>query len=128
MSVQPAKYFEPVREINELALDNVEKLLDIQLKSLNDTARLSLEQLRSATDIKDVDGLKQYITEQADLVKSLGERFVKDSQTALELGVSYTDRVQQIVSDSIKQEVPVQAATRARPVSETAAKAAPKSK
>ena len=125
MNVQTGKYFEPVREINALALENVEKLLDIQLKSINDTARLSVEQLKSAADIKDVDGLKKYITDQAEAVKSLGERFIKDSQTALELGVNYTDKVQQIVSETIKQDAPVTAAASA---SETAAKAAPKSK
>lgn len=106
MNVQTAKYFEPVREINSLALENVEKLLDIQLKSINDTVKLSVEQLKAAADIKDVDGLKEYFTDQAEVVKSLGERYVKDGQSALELGVSYTDKVQQIVSDTIKQEAP----------------------
>ncbi len=109
MNVQAAKYFEPVREINTLALENVEKLLDIQLKSINDTARLSVEQLKAAAEIKDVDGLKKYFTDQAETVKSLGERFVKDGQSALELGVNYTDKVQQIVTETIKQEAPVAA-------------------
>ena len=127
MNVQAGKYFEPVREINALALENVEKLLDIQLKSINDTAKLSVEQLKSAADINDVDGLKKYFTDQAEMVKTLGERFVKDSQAALELGVSYTDKVQQIVTDTVKQDAPV-TATVARTASETAAKAAPKSK
>ena len=119
MNVQTGKYFEPVREINALALENVEKLLDIQLRSINDTARLSVEQMKSAADIKDVDGLKKYLTDQAETVKALGERFVKDSQAALELGVSYTDKVQQVVTETIKQDAPETA---------TAAKAAPKSK
>ena len=127
MNVQPGKYFEPVREINALALENVEKLLDIQLKSINDTARLSVEQLKSAADIKDVDGLKKYLTDQAETVKALGERFVKDSQAALELGVSYTDKVQQVVTETIKQDAPVTASV-IKTASETAAKAAPKSK
>ncbi|MCY4155709.1 MAG: phasin family protein [Gammaproteobacteria bacterium] len=107
MNVQTAKYFEPVREINTLALENVEKLLDIQLKSINDTAKLGVEQLKAAADIKDADGLKKYFTDQAEVVKSLGERFVKDGQSALELGVSYTDKVQQIVAETVKQEAPI---------------------
>ena len=119
MNVQPGKYFEPVRAINALALENVEKLLDIQLRSINDTARLSVEQLKSAADVRDVDGLKQYFAEQAEVVKSLGERFIKDSQAALELSVNYTDKVQQVVADTIKQDAPVTAA---------APKAAPKTK
>ena len=127
MNVQTEKYLEPVKEMNALALENVEKLLDIQLKSINDTTRLGVEQLKSAADIKDIDGLKQYFTNQAELVKSLGERFVKDTQAALELGTSYTDKVQQIVTDTIKPETIMKAAS-ARTESATAAKASPRSK
>ena len=127
MNVQTEKYLEPVREINTLALENVEKLLDIQLKSINDTTRLGVEQLKSASDIKDVDGLKKYFTDQAELVKSLGERFVKDTQAALELGTSYTDKVQQIMTETIKPETIMKtAAARTEPA--TAAKAASRSK
>ena len=122
MNAQAGKYFEPIREINALALDNVEKLLDIQLKSINDTTRQAVERMKSATEINDADSLKKYFVDQTELVKSLGERFIKDSQTAMELGVSYTDKVQQIVTESIKPDVPVPAATA------TTAQAAPKSK
>lgn len=114
MNLQTDKYFEPAREINALALANVEKLLDIQLKAINDTAKLGVEQLKSAAEIKDADSLKKYITDQSEVVKSLGERFVKDSQAALELGTSYTDKVQQVVTNVVK--------------TEPAAKAAPKTK
>ncbi len=127
MNVQTEKYLEPVREINTLALENVEKLLDIQLKSINDTTRLGVEQLKSAADIKDVDGLKKYFTDQAELAKSLGERFVKDTQAALELGTSYTDKVQQIMTETIKPETIMKAAA-ARTEPATAAKAASRSK
>ena len=127
MNVQAGKYFEPAREINALALDNVEKLLDIQLKSINDTARLGVEQLKSAADIKDADSLKKYFTDQAETVKALGERFIKDSQAALELGVSYTDKVQQIVTETIKPDTTGKATT-AKTEAQTAAGTAPKSK
>ncbi len=127
MNVPTTKYFEPVKEINALALENVEKLLDIQLKSINDTTRLGVEQLKSTADINDIDGLKKYFTEQAEMVKTLGERFIKDSQAAMELGVTYTDKVQQIVTETIRQDVPV-AATKAKTASQTATKAAPQSK
>ena len=123
MNVQTEKYFEPVREINALALENVEKLLDIQLKSINDTARLGVDRLKAAVDIKDIDSLKKYFTDQTETVKSLGERFVKDTQTALEIGASYTDKVQQIVTESVK---PDTTAKTAAAKTETVAKAAPK--
>ena len=114
MNMQTEKYFEPVRQINALALENIEKLLEIQLKSINDTTRLGVEQLKSAVDIKDVDGLKKYITDQTEIVKGLGDRFVKDSQAALQIGTSYTDKVQQIVTETIKPDVAEKVKTTAK--------------
>ena len=117
MNVQTEKYFEPVRQINALALENIEKLLEIQLKSINDTTRLGVEQLKSAVDIKDVDGLKKYITDQTEIVKGLGERFVEDSRAALEIGTSYTDKVQQIVTETVKPDIAEKAKTTAKAAS-----------
>ena len=110
MNLQTDKYFEPVREINALALENVEMLLNLQLKAINDTAKISVEQLKSAADIKDADSLKKYFTDQAEVVKTLSERFVKDTQAALELGTSYTDKVQQVMTNTVKAEATSKAA------------------
>ena len=114
MSIQTEKYLEPIREINALALENAEKLLDIQLKSINDTAHLSVAQLKSATEIKDAEGLKDYISGQTEVARNLGERFVKDTQAALELGASYADKVQQVFTRTVKPETTQKAATKAR--------------
>ena len=107
MNAQAEKYFAPVSALNALTLENAEKLLELQIQSVNDTARLGFDQLKSAADIRDIDGLKKYFSGQAEVAQTLGERLVRDGQTAVELGISYTDKVQQIVVETFKQETPV---------------------
>ncbi len=104
MNLQTEKYFEPVKQLNALALENLEKLLDIQLKAINDTARVGVEQLKSAANINDADSLKEYFANQAETAKTFGERFVKDTQTAIELGKNYSDKVQGVITDAVKPE------------------------
>ncbi len=113
MNAQTEKYFEPAREINALTLENMEKLLDIQLKVINDTARVSVEQMKAIADIKDPDSLKKYFADQAETVKTLHERFVKDTQATLELGASYTDKVRRVMTDTVKPDAARKTAPRA---------------
>ena len=119
MNIQTEKYLEPIREINTLALESAEKMLDIQLKSINDTARIGVAQLRNAAEIKDAEGFKDYLSGQTEVAKNLSERFVKDTQATLELGASYADQVQQVFTKTVRPET-------ARP--EAGRKAAPRAK
>ncbi len=101
MNAQVEKYFEPVKQLNALAIENVEKFIDVQLKALKDNTKIGVEQLKSASEIKDVEGLKTYLTNQAEIAKTVSERFVKDAQTAIELGTSYSNEVQNVINDAI---------------------------
>jgi len=102
MNAQVEKCFEPVKQLNALAIENVEKLIDIQLKALNDNTRIGVEQLKSASEIKDAESLKAYFTNQAEIAKTVSERFVKDTQAAIELGTSYGNEIQNVLNDAIK--------------------------
>ena len=67
MNAQVDKFFAPVRELNALAVENVEKVIGIQMKYIEDSAKLGIESLKGAAAISDVDGLKDYLAKQAEV-------------------------------------------------------------
>ena len=101
MNAQVNKYFEPLRELNALAVENVEKIVGIQMKYIEDSAKLGIESMKGAAAISDVEGLKTYLTKQAEMSKELSERALSDSKTVMELGKSYTSEVQKIMKDAM---------------------------
>lgn len=102
MNEQFEKFITPVRELNALTVENLEKLLNIQMKYVEDSAKLGIDQLKTASAIADVEGLKSYMGQQAELSKQLTERVITDSRAVLELGNSYTTGVQKIVKEALE--------------------------
>ena len=102
MNEQFEKFITPVRELNALAVENLEKLMNIQMKYVEDSAKLSIDQLKTVSTIADVEGLKSYLGQQAELSKQMTERAISDSRAVLELGNSYTAGVQKIVKEALE--------------------------
>jgi len=102
MNDQFDKYITPVRELNNLAIANMEKLMGLQVKYIEDTVKVGLEQLKTASSISDVEGFKNYITTQVAVSKQLTERAIEDGRTVAELGNTYATEVQKVVKDALK--------------------------
>ncbi len=100
MNATVEKYLEPVQQLNALAITNIEKLVKQQVKFLNETSEIGLGQLRSATEIKDIEGLQSYIQGQAEAAKTMSERLLAESKYITELGTEYSNEVQKIFKEA----------------------------
>ena len=101
MNAQVDKYLAPFRELNALAVENAEKVIDMQMKYIEENAKIGLESMKEAAAITDVEGLKAYMTKQAEVSKTLAERTMADGRSMVELGNSYTAELQKIMKDAI---------------------------
>ena len=101
MNPQLDKYVAPVRELNELAIDNIEKVVALQIKRLEETTRIGVDQLKGAAAVKDVDGFKVYLGGCAELMRTMTEKAVEDARTAFELGNAYHTEAQRIFKDAL---------------------------
>jgi phasin family protein len=102
MIEQFEKYFTPMRDLNTLAISNVEKLLELQLKFIEDTTKTSVESLKSAITINSAESIKDYITEQVAVSKQLTERTIEDGRTVAELTNTFTTDAQSLVKETFK--------------------------
>ncbi len=94
-------YLAPAKAINELTIKNIEKVVNHQVKTIQDNAKIGLESLKSAAEIKDVDGWKAYVTGQLDVARSASENLVSDAKAFAELGQEYTNEIRSIVESAI---------------------------
>jgi len=102
MNAQTEKYIAPVQELSALAIENFEKLLNMQVKRFEETAKMGVEQMKAAAAVKNVDGMKDFFTAYAEAVRALSEKTIEDVRTAFELGNSYTNEAQRICKDALK--------------------------
>lgn len=101
MNAEFDKYFAPLKELNTIAVQNIEKLVDLQLKSLEENTKVSLEQLKNAAAINDIEGLKTYFNNQAEVTKQVAERAAEDARAVVELSNNYSNEFQRIVKENL---------------------------
>lgn len=101
-NAQVEKYMAPVQELNALAVENVEKILTLQLKRIEETTKLGIEQMKAVASIKDVEGFQGYMSNYAESLRQLGERTAEDVRAVYELGNSYSAQAQRIFKDALK--------------------------
>jgi phasin family protein len=95
------KYYAPVRELNNLAITNMEKVLEMQLKFIEDSTKAGLDSLKTAAAINDAEGLKEYLNSQVATSKQFTERALEDGRAAAELGNDYIKEAQNVVKEAL---------------------------
>lgn len=87
----------PVREMNAAAVDNTEKLVELQVSAFENYSKLALEHWREALAVKDVDGMKDFLAKHRAYVETVTGKAAKDASTMMELGNDYVAEVQKIL-------------------------------
>ncbi len=91
------KLVAPVQELNVLTIKNIEKLAELQLKTIEENTNIGLESLKAAIGVKDLDGWKDYITAQTEVANGIAEGMVANVSTFAELGQGYINEAKGIV-------------------------------
>ncbi len=102
MSNYIEKLTAPIEELNTLAVKNIEKLVQLQLKTLQDNANIGVGMAKSAASVSDLEGLRDFLNDQAEVAKRIAEDIVANARTVVELSQDYVADVKDIAEDSIK--------------------------
>ncbi len=87
---EPTKrILEPVQKLNQQAVATVEKLAAHQLESLKTYADIGVSQLKAAAEMKDIEGLQNFVFKQSDVLRAFGECVISDIKAVTEAGVGF---------------------------------------
>ena len=100
MNAQFEKFAAPIKEINDLTVKNFETVIGLQLKSVEENAKIGIEQAKSATEIKDADGWKSYLNAQAEITQQYNDKLVESTKNVVELGNAFSNEIQRIVKEA----------------------------
>ncbi len=95
------KLVAPVKELNDLTLKSIEQIAAVQIKTIQENAKISIDSLKSATEVKDLDSLHNYLQSQITVAQNLSENAVEDAQEIAKLSESYATDVKELVEKSV---------------------------
>ena len=96
------KALAPVEAYNRLAVETAEKVVALQISSVESYYALGFANLKALLEVHDVEAFKSYIEKNNELIKSISERVVGDAKAVTELGSDFTEEVKKIGEESVK--------------------------
>jgi phasin family protein len=104
-NVDYTKQFEealaPVKALNKLALENVERAVDLNLESLRKYADVVLDSWKDALAVTDMKSGQEYLAKQGQVAQDVVKNLAEDAKAAAELGQEYARDLQKVVTDSV---------------------------
>ena len=92
----------PARAYAAMTVDYTEKVLNTQLDFAKACTNTYLGQARSMLDVRDAEGLRNYVQQQQKTAKDLGERFKDDAEKVVALNQDFAQKSQKLVEDNIQ--------------------------
>lgn len=100
---QTKNMYNPMRKINALLVENMEKMTDFQLEALKAYSQMGLNQMKQATKVKDADGVRDYSTSQAEMLGSLSKKVLEDAKTMADMSMAFKAEVEGIIEEARAQ-------------------------
>ncbi len=97
---QAKTMYAPMAKFNSMFVENMEKMTDFQLNAIKTYAEMGLEQMKSATDVKDAESLRTYTAAQAETVSALNKKIMEDAKAFSDMAMDFKTQVESIMEEA----------------------------
>ncbi len=97
---QTRQFFEPMRKLNSLMLQNMERVSEYQMESLKRYSQMGTERLRDASEITDAESLRDFGTRQAEMMNELSQQMLEDARTLGEMSLQFKTELEKLYTES----------------------------
>jgi len=106
-SEQAEKNLSPYSQFNKMLATNVEKLTEMQLAAVRTYSDLGLSQLKAASEIKDIDSMTAFNSQQLETMAKFSQQLIDDSNKLSSVAQSFKTDIEELVAKNVKQATPV---------------------
>lgn len=98
---EQAKSFNPpFSKLNQLFVENTEKITELQLQALKTYTDLGINQLKKAAEIKDADSARAFTAVQAETATAINKKVMEDAKVFSDLAVEFKNEVETIMDEA----------------------------
>ena len=97
---------EPLIKANKLFIENVEKMLLFQMNSLKTCFDISINQLRAAAEITDLDSLRDFYQRQMDIAQTLQCKLLNDARIMRNMAARFKTEMESLTQNLLQDTLP----------------------
>lgn len=101
MSSQYQNLMGPALKANKLSAANLEALVNFQMSALQSYVDMAMTRMKAAADISDPASLQAFLTNQAETISSLNQKFMDDSKALGDLMGRFKVEFDKLIKESL---------------------------
>lgn len=94
-------FFGPMRNFFATATDHAEKIAGIQVEAAKAYTDMTFKNMREVLEIRDSEGLKNYVSKQPEVAKEVSERVKADAEKLTAANQAFVESAQKVTQDSV---------------------------
>ncbi|NUY56810.1 MULTISPECIES: phasin family protein [Salinivibrio] len=105
-SEQSEKALAPYVNFNKLVAKNVETLTELQMNAMRTYSSLGLEQMKAASEVKDVTSMTSFSSQQLAALTKLSQQMMDDSTKLQNIAKEFKEDIDKITAENMKAGTP----------------------
>ena len=97
---QTKNMYAPMRKLNALMVENMEKMTDFQIEALKSYSKMGVNQMKNATEVKDAESVRDFTATQAELMSTLSKKVLEDAKSMADMSMEFKQEVEKIVEEA----------------------------
>ncbi|MDN3525796.1 phasin family protein [Halomonas sabkhae] len=97
---QAREFFTPMRKLNSLMLDNMERVTQYQLDAMKRYSQMGTSSLRDASDIGDAEQARDFGTRQVEMMTELSNQMLADARAMSEMSLRMKSEMEALFGES----------------------------
>ncbi|WP_069385084.1 phasin family protein [Halomonas caseinilytica] len=97
---QAREFFTPMRKLNALMLDNMERVTQYQLEAMKRYSQMGTSRLRDASDVSDAESMRDFGTRQVEMMTELSNLMLEDARAMSELSLRFKSELERLYGES----------------------------
>lgn len=102
-SEQAKSFYDPLRKMNTLMVDNMQKMANFQMDAVKSYSQMSLSQAKNTVAVKDAEGFRDLSASQVELMTTFGKKIQEDTKTLTDMSMKFKVEVEQLMKDARDQ-------------------------
>lgn len=97
---------EPIFKANRLFIENLEKMLIFQMNSLKTYFDISINQLRAAAEITDLESLRDFYKRQVEIAQTMQCKLLNDARVMANMAVRFKTEMDNLAQITLEETLP----------------------
>lgn len=96
-------WMKPMQQANKMAVEQLEKVVDLQMTTWQKYVDISMQQMKAAAEIKNIKDWQDFVNQQMEMAGTMRQQWMEDNKAFTEMGLKAKEEMTELVQNNVKE-------------------------